>query len=711
MRRLRIELELLEDLHTGTGTGAGDIDALLSRDRDGLPVLRASHVRGVWKDTLPDSALKATLFGKSREASGQLSLTSFHAIADAYKPQAELCWSSTAFQENSRAPAEDSLRTREFVAAGTRFAATAWLPEGLEPTLLQAVTRADALGARRRRGDGVITVAGWEAETVNPGPIEGEPSDETLNLRLLLHAEDPVCLTLTGFPGNILPGECYLRGQQVLGGIVKALLDAGQNEAAQTWLSRQIQVGNAYPVPKTADRENPTVPEGWEQWSVLPIPLAYQRGKPGGSGWQFPWWTESGQPGSVEVKIIDKFAEKSAEKDMSDQAANPAPENAKKVEDEKAKRPGDREFLFREKPEEDGWCLFVSPMGLRMRNALPRDGNRRGGLFTQEEILERTRFLADIQFPDAKTAQKAADCLRPWIGGGRCLNLGRGGAPVVIEAAAWQATPSSGKTASSDGKEGELELLLVSDLIARDRTLAFLENLDLAALTDLCEIKPAELDKLTVDPKSVADTVEVHGFNALTGLPRIPALAMRRGSCWRFTGDAKQLDRLREALQKRLATGLGERRWEGYGAFMLDFHQAIPAGKITRQGTAARKADETLLKTEQAIETAAKLWREYWETHQDHPDEIPRLVHWQRLRGVAQQGPEALKKHLGEMLKKTNEEPDAHAQPSTERKDIQAWAKWLLDKFESHPEIQSDELYRQLLRHARLGLRSSGEAP
>lgn len=98
MKRIRIELKLLEDLHTGSGTGSGDIDALLARDRDGRPVLRASHVKGVWRGATTDQAIKKTLFGARGEAGGQLSLTSLYAV----QVPEELRWSSTSFQVGSR---------------------------------------------------------------------------------------------------------------------------------------------------------------------------------------------------------------------------------------------------------------------------------------------------------------------------------------------------------------------------------------------------------------------------------------------------------------------------------------------------------------------------------------------------------------------------------------------------------------------------------
>ena len=38
MSRWTLKIELLEDLHIGTGTGYGDVDAVQVRDRCGWPV-------------------------------------------------------------------------------------------------------------------------------------------------------------------------------------------------------------------------------------------------------------------------------------------------------------------------------------------------------------------------------------------------------------------------------------------------------------------------------------------------------------------------------------------------------------------------------------------------------------------------------------------------------------------------------------------------
>ncbi len=44
--RVKVVAELLEDAHPGSGSGGGGIDALVSRDRRGQPVIWASHLEG-----------------------------------------------------------------------------------------------------------------------------------------------------------------------------------------------------------------------------------------------------------------------------------------------------------------------------------------------------------------------------------------------------------------------------------------------------------------------------------------------------------------------------------------------------------------------------------------------------------------------------------------------------------------------------------------
>ncbi len=157
MKRYQLTVTLLEDLHTGSGTGAGDYDALLARDNNGKPMIPASHWLRVWKYNLERSGLHQSeinkLFGASN---GQRKLL----IATGLYWQEggdSLPWTSTSRDDFSRIAKENTLRTKEFIPAGSIFTATLWLrDDSLYDALNTARRLTDCLGARRQRGDGRI---------------------------------------------------------------------------------------------------------------------------------------------------------------------------------------------------------------------------------------------------------------------------------------------------------------------------------------------------------------------------------------------------------------------------------------------------------------------------------------------------------------------------------------------------------------------------
>ncbi|MBM3298897.1 MAG: hypothetical protein FJY85_02980, partial [Deltaproteobacteria bacterium] len=210
--RYVLQVTLLEDLHTGTGTGGGGIDSVQAIDREGRPVIRGTHVRGVLREaaneyvrlaakTLPDEHDKQIelrdqvirLFGSesSRDDSpagrnapsrGALFVGSLR-----LKPSKDgtgdgfILWSSTARgrierttgdEPNSvrqepldRIPLEDTLRTVEFIPAGKCFEGeVSLLDERLKPLLDVCVKRVQCLGSSRTRGAGLVRM------TLQPQP-------------------------------------------------------------------------------------------------------------------------------------------------------------------------------------------------------------------------------------------------------------------------------------------------------------------------------------------------------------------------------------------------------------------------------------------------------------------------------------------------------------------------------------------------------------
>jgi hypothetical protein len=578
-----LSVQVLEDLHTGTGTGSGDIDALVQRDRQGRPVIRASHFRGLLREAGADSQVESAaldrLLGAPGTARGALRMTSLR-VRDGGRT---LVWGSTKRVDGGRAPDEDTLRFVEYVAAGTCFEARLRLPDAaLQPVLERLLDRVDRIGGDRNRGSGLVKLD-WTPQAAAARP-------QPMTLRLVLRNLEPLCLPATGHPGNLIRTLSFIRGQALRGALIAWAIHNGRPESLA--LFERVSVGDALPLP--AGETGAT--------TVLPIPLSILTDKPRAENTKRPWWAD----GSLPAPEYDSLGEV-------------------RFPDEKPKRPGAHEYLCRTGAG-DPWRRYTPAMRVRLRNATPRRGTPADAeLFSLEEIAEDTRFQAELRFADQAAAQDFLDAFTPLFGGGDWLGIGRGGQPVIIESLT--VSPGSVTSAWPDKPVSDTwTLTLASDLILRGKHLGFLDRLDLDRLCQLAEI--ARQDGWAVD-RAVVETEAVHGFNAVSGLRRAPALAIRRGSCWRITGPGSA--GLARALAKQPA--LGERTGEGFGRFLID---AQPINEIGRPSgeTAPPPAngDESLLSIARKLAGQIK-------------DKGPSLsqLQWLRERALAAEKDDSLK--------------------------------------------------------------------
>jgi CRISPR/Cas system CMR subunit Cmr4 (Cas7 group RAMP superfamily) len=596
----QVTIRLEEDLHSGTGTGNKSLDAIQITGRNGLPVIRASHIKGLLREAgrflyemgrYSEEDYKA-LFGEEGGWQRSALLMQSLRFESQNQDQAENWsrqWTSTSREIDSRTPKENTLRTQEYVKAGSRFQGQ-WLltQPNLADFLRDCLQQVTHLGSSRSRGGGRICVESFESTTfTDNAPASPIPKEGQTRLRLILRNLEPLCLPITGFPGNTIPSECYIRGQQLLGALVALILRQGNQNMAEELLAGKINIGHAYPLPTQ-------VSENCSQWMLLPFPLNiyHKKQEPETLPGQ-PWWTQQ----SSQISYLGQRGEKNKFQNESS-------------EGEKLKRPGDREFLFRSH-EQDQWQRYQPKMRVHMRNQTPADKkgnealniagenrrddceNRRDDLFSEEEILEDTCFMSDILFSNSEEAKAFSETFNTLLNGQTWLSLGRGGRPVVVELAVWVDKPKI--NASQKPKAEKLSILLTSDLIARTETLGFYDSLDIDVLQKLLGITEQTLNRL--EYKLYKDTVTVRGFNYLTRLPKAPVLAIRRGSAIEITGSAQKICCLRQALEQR--TALGERTHEGFGRFELDLPISLvppeikskPIKRNARIGT-----QETILK-------------------------------------------------------------------------------------------------------------------
>ena len=546
-KRYQLELTLVEDAHFGAGTGAGDTDALIERDARGLPVIRASHLKGVLRESAElsrDFGLCSqgdidSLFGKGAGQRGSLTCTSLYQTGEATDCP---IWTSTARELHSRAPREDTLRIVEHCAAGTRFTGELQLLDARHAELLhKLITRTDRLGGDRNRGNGLATLK-LEASPNSDGRSKGQPQGRQPRLRLIFRNVDPLLLPNSGNPGNLLETEGFIRGQILLGAFVQRLLQDQDNPYADRLLQGEVGFGDALPLPREIQPSENDIAGIY----VIPIPLALKTPKPAGQNGEFPWWAKAKGHGA---QPLDKD---NTSDDLDETSDGP-----------KRKRPGPRQFLYRPNAAA-AWQRFEPEINVRMRvNVGMRVTDGKTGLFSHEEIAEGTHFVSDLTFSNTAAAEAFNSLLHRMLSDQTWLRIGREGRPVQLIHAVWL------KTATQEEPRSRWRLTLTSDLILRDDSLAFITRPDIYALITAVGKTPADFsdsDTWRIDTRHCESTA-VHGFNAVTGLRRAPALALRRGADFMIEGKGS------EQLAAELARlpALGERTHEGYGRFVINF--------------------------------------------------------------------------------------------------------------------------------------------
>lgn len=530
--RQTLAAEFLSDAHLGSGSGGGGIDALVARDRHDRPVIWSSHVEGVLRDAarrLRGDEEAGKFFGR---AGGEQQRAVFTSLYANDSPESHI-WRSTAREAfDNRAPKDDTLRVIEYVPKGTKLVGEVELPASQLDTLKRLVQEVDALGGGRSTGAGRVKLSLSEATTP-----QRKASAPTGRLVLLLKNRDPLCITATAAPDNLIPSLAFVPGRTLLGAVAAWLIAEGDRDTASLLTSGKVSVSDALPLPHA--------PEKLDGVEVLPAPLSLQSEKAKGVTGEVPWWAQATTP----TQRLDAWSADAETK-----------RNGMKL-----KRPEDDLFVFREGANA-AWTTFSPPRRVRLRNGRPDPKQADALLFTIEQLVEDTHFLAEL-YGSADDLKKLAEKLGSVLGGQRWLRVGRGGAPVEVAQFAWSGATPATKV------EAKALLTLTSDLLVRDEHLRWRTALDEAAIKAL-------LGNDVQLGKSLQDSAFVHGFNGTSRLWRMPAAAIRRGAVFEISGAG--VAELAERAAKN--EWLGERTHEGFGRFRLD--AALP-GVTSEVGTSS----------------------------------------------------------------------------------------------------------------------------
>lgn len=598
IKSFHIDVCVLEDLHAGSGLGGADIDALLALDRQGRPTIRWSHLRGLLKQALVDrcDALEiepgvdlVTLFGTPQTGPSQ----AFHRgtlMGHSLRPTGAwgtpIVWASTARKPLTRVPKTETLRRVEHVPAGTKFSGYVRIcDDGNSGDLVaKLLKRVNRLGGDRRRGAGLVKLTALPS-TMEPAVVQPDPNVRAPNAgrhRVLFRALDPVGLAATSEPGNVIRGHSHMSPATVHGMLVRWAMESGNTAFAQALLERHLVCGPAYPVPPQA-MESPL-----GVLDVVPFPLSFQAGKPLPQldGW--PWWATPAMPDGW----IDTLSG-SGQPDARPRS-------------EKLKRPGEHDYLVH---TASGWMRFGCNPGQSMRNdagTSQRDGLKQN-LRTVEEVPEDTGFLTCIVATDASAEALLQPILRELQQSGHWLQAGRGGTPMVVRAHEEAVVKSISPSGAGDQCGGRptgtaVRIFVESDLILRAPDLRFHTRLDRAAILALLEQAGTAADDLMGFSndlslvKEVSEPTEIRGRNVAASGPRLPALAIRRGSeAMLYFYSQERAEQCRHVFAAIARHGVGERSAEGHGRLRVDFAPASSNGMELDLRTDAIHADEALL--------------------------------------------------------------------------------------------------------------------
>lgn len=430
----------------------------------------------------------------------------------------------------------------------------------------------------------------------------------TGRLALLLKNRDPLCITATATPDNLIPSLAYVPGRTLLGSMAAWLIAEGDRDTAALLTSGKVSVSDALPLPHA-----PAKLDGVE---VLPAPRSLQSEKPKGEVGHVPWWAQSIET----TKRLDGWSEE----------AEPMRRDGLKL-----KRPEDDLFVYRDNANA-AWTTFRPARRVRLRNGRSDPKQADASLFANEQIVEETHFLAELH-GSANDLKKLAEKLGPVLEGRRWLRVGRAGAPVEVAQIAWSDDAPVAKV------QDRALLTLTSDLLVPDELLRWRTELDEQALRALTGVEEITIVKSGRGrPRELQDSVMVHGFNGTSRLWRMPAAAIRRGSVFEVSGAGVA------KLAERAANchWLGERTHEGFGRFRLD--SSLPG--VTSETSAGRQPAPTADVPEETIAAETKKWfNEHKSLNRPGSgnDLKPSLSQWFDLvRELEANGPNALTSRL-----------------------------------------------------------------
>jgi CRISPR-associated protein Csx10 len=586
-RGLVVGIEVLSDMHVGSGAAAGTLDATVARDADGLPAIPATTLRGVLRDSaerIADAldvrhggstwrAVAVALFGSqpalgasgpAGPSAGALTLRGARirdelrsALADAtVLPLLTGPRSQVRIERASGTAAEDQLRTIEVVRPGLLLAADARIDDALlgpaadaaVALLTVAAGMTTRVGGGRRRGlgrirmwlagddvlpeDALLGLLGGAAPEVVPTPVDAQRPSLPASPRDAEVAGDgrPVAVTV-----RITAVDPLLIPSRTVGNVTESH-DHVPGRVILPLVAQAVSALGVDPGPEIAAGR-----------------LRVTDARP----------ASSGRPGSPTPFCL---AATSGAREVRNRLRAPARAGMKPLRGGHLSSVGDGRIAI----ERTG-------MVLRMHNAVDDrsgrvgDADSGGGLFSVSAIQSGSRLAFHVVLGPESGVD--ATSLARALSGSASLGTARRGSygSVLLEAsvAGPDDRPVEWDAARDVAAGGTFVVWLVSDCVVLDPATLAHDPTVPGLLTEVARglgVDPGAL-MASGDDAVHTRTTRHDAWHSRWGTPRPSLPALRGGSVVRVSTEVPIPAARFEAL---VHSGVGERRGEGFGRIAVD---------------------------------------------------------------------------------------------------------------------------------------------
>lgn len=568
-------IELLEDTHIGTGVGNHLVDSFNTTDEQGYPVIWRQHLKGILREAANEwvelgeavgveenrQKISETLFGASNQNRNQGCLTLYSAYIEGSQNQSPeqffINLSSTALGKKTdrnsdglfnRAAQKGSLRTKQYVRAGTKFSCEYQLfgefsaeeEARLNNAMQSILKRMYALGSQKNRATGAIKIIHKGSKTHEDKALNLSMADAPAFINLTLEALEPLRLPATNKPGNLVTTETFIDGNKLLGAFANWCKQHQQNGCFQAIINGQISFGYAYPVSNLKDVENDI---------SFPLPQNYRAPKVGLNNkgeaesvdQHLPWWLQKTKPIPKEP-----------------------------IKDEKLKRLSTGHYVSLNTSDPNNWHLSKQSTSLHMRNDISKHD-----LFTEETVPKGTRFQCQLLISNSDVRKQFIETiLTPVYQQGQPLLIGRGGAPVKVTLA--KALPLEQMLPTVNDKTSRYTLVTTSPWLIYNPQLQPETKLTPKVLDEAFGLGTCLQDAFE-EGKTLtqSQTTLISGFNPASGLPKRTETAIASGSMIRFEiENESQNQNQRKAINALLdklntSPAVGQKQAQGLGRFYV----------------------------------------------------------------------------------------------------------------------------------------------